>query len=73
MLLRFLRHPDPFDYAPGSVDRGLFSFLLQPFAPILRLADGVHEVPRVVVFCSSSILPRSCETFAREQEKILRR
>ena len=29
---------------PGSVDRGLFAFLPQPFAPILRLADEVHEV-----------------------------
>ena len=60
-MLRFPRHPDTFDYAPGSLDRGLFAFLPQPFAPILRLADGVHEVLRVI-FC---ILPRSCETFAK--------
>ena len=43
-MLRFPRHPDPFDYAPGSVDRGLFAFLL-------RLADEVHEV-LLVAFCN---------------------
>ena len=58
-MLRFPRHPDPFDYAPGSVDRGIFAFLL-------RLADEVHEV-LLVAFC---ILPRSCETFAKNFEKI---
>ena len=46
-MLRFPRHPGPFDYVPGSVgDRGLFAFLL-------RLADEVHEV-LLVAFCNTS-------------------
>ena len=37
-MLRFPRHPGPFDYVPGSVDRGLFAFLPRQFSPVLWLA-----------------------------------
>ena len=70
-MLRFPRHPDPFDYAPGSVDRGLLAFprlprsLLLRFAPILVVLPLADEVDEVLLF-ALCILPRSCETFAKK-------